>query len=104
MAKKELEGPFFIHVHETLYVCDHTTLDNVRHKAIKALKAGRVVIWQNKDRQWLSWNAHVDLSKEGGDMYTWDKSFNKAKHDIILHTKRNGVFINEIIGTTYRRP
>ena len=41
---------------KTIYVCDDTTLDEIREKAIKALKRGNEIIWQNGDKQWIEKN------------------------------------------------
>jgi hypothetical protein len=93
-----------IKVHDTLYLCDDTTLADVRAIAIKALKQGREVKWFDGKTQWLSWDVVLDLDKHASDIYTWDKSYNRVLHNVVLHTKpKDGDTTHRLIGEVYRK-
>ncbi len=85
-----------------LHICDDTTLDMIRAKAIKALKAGHEVMWFDKTINWTESNPILDFSKEGTDMYIWDKSGNKVKNEILLYIKKGNVITKRKIGERFK--
>ena len=85
-----------------LHVCDDTTLDLIRVKAIKALKAGHEVKWFNGVTQWIEHSPIINFGREGSDSYIWDKSGNRVKNEILLYSKKDDLVTIEQIGTCFR--
>ena len=86
-----------------LHVCDETTLDAIRAKAITALKRGREVKWFNGVVQWVEYSPIIYFDRKGSDSYTWDESGNKVKNEILLYSKVGDDVICEQIGTCFRK-
>lgn len=86
-----------------LHVCDDSTLDSIRVKAIKALRRGQEVKWFNGVTQWLEYSPILDLDKQGSDMYEWDESGNKVKNEMLLYSKVGEKVECETIGHVFRK-
>ncbi len=85
-----------------LHICDDSTLDLIRVKAIKAIKNGHEVMWYDKTINWTEVSPILDFTKDGSDMYIWDKTFNKVKNEILLYTKKGETVIKEKIGERFK--
>jgi hypothetical protein len=77
--------------------------DELRELAKKALAKGKVVVWEDKRKQWINTDCITDTSKEGSAVWTWDASGNRVKCERTLHTMHNdGTRTQEVIGTCWR--
>jgi len=77
--------------------------DVLREDARKALAKGKVVVWEDRRKQWINTDCITDTSKEGSEVWTWDKSGNRVKCERTLHTLHNdGTRTSEVIGTCWR--
>lgn len=85
-----------------LHVCDEESLDEIRAKAIQALKNGHEVMWFDRTINWIESDPIIDFTKNGSDMYIWDKSGNKVKNEITLYTKKGKAITKEKIGERFR--
>ena len=97
---------FRIIIGGVLYLCDKYTIEDVKAKAERALKRGRVVRWEDGRQQFITYEVVFDPNKsdQGSEAYEWDKSGNKVKHKRFLITqypdKRPSD--KEFLGTVYK--
>lgn len=78
--------------------------DELRALAKKALMhQGKVVVWEDKRKQWVNTDCITDTTKEGSAVWTWDASGNRVKCERTLHTMhKDGTRTQEVIGTCWR--
>ncbi|HIG58237.1 MAG TPA: hypothetical protein EYQ21_02385 [Flavobacteriales bacterium] len=92
-----------IEIHDTLHIFVGKELDKAKQKVVdKGHAAGYSVI-----RKGVKTHQHFeeieDLSKSGSDRYTFDKSGNRVKGNIVEYTThKDGSVTKQIIKTTYR--
>lgn len=88
----------------TLYVFDDGSREQVVKKVKAALRKGATVTWEDGSVQWITVNHRIDASKRGSEVYTWDKSGEKVKADLVLMTKTLAGTKGKPIGTKFVNP
>ena len=93
-----------VHDHLHIFVGDGPEGDKAKQKVVdKGHRDGHSVI-----RKGVKTHHHFepiqDLSKSGSDQYTWDKSGDRVKGNIVEYTNNeDGSVTKRIIKTTYRK-
>lgn len=71
-------------------------------KEVNDLVAKGHSVHENGVKTFVTHSEVIDMTKEGSEQYTWDKSGNRVLHNKIQHTIKDGVHTTEIIGHSYR--
>jgi len=72
-------------------------------KKIEAGLNGGETVTQDGRTFWREFHPVTDFNKTGSDMFVWDKSGNKAKHEIVTVTRSEGGAITRTVtGTCFR--
>lgn len=68
----------------------------------KAMAKGATIQWADGRKEWIEVREQTDGTKRGSAMYTWDKSGNKVKANIIVKSKdKSGKITERQIGTKF---
>ena len=74
----------------------------IEAKAKKAMARGATITWEDGRKEWIEAREKVDATKQGSAMYTWDKSGDKVKANVILKTKdKAGKITERKVGTKF---
>lgn len=94
-----------IRIDDTLQLFDASARPTVEKQAQRAISSGGTVIWEDGTTEWQEVYPHIDPTKSGSKIYTWDKQFNKVRADVVRVTKApSGEISKRKIGTRFVVP